>query len=40
MVDDREGENGKINVVVKILKNKEIIEIEVIVIILKVIFCN
>lgn len=38
MVDDREEENMRINVVVKILKSKEIIEVELIVMILEVFF--
>lgn len=38
MVDDREEENVRINVVVKILKSKEIIEVELIVMILEVFF--
>ena len=40
MADDREGENGKINVVVKTSKNKETIETEATATILKVISCN
>lgn len=38
MVDDREEENMRINVVVKILKSKEIIEVELMVMILEVFF--
>ena len=40
MADDREGENGKINVVVKTSKNKETIETEATATILKVLSCN